>query len=319
MAKKSSIEWCDSTVNPMYGCTAISPACDNCYAARQAPRLGALTVGLVKNGHWNGKLNMLPKRMDEVMHWKKPRRIFVGSMTDLFHGAVQTPFLDHIFEVMAAAQQHTFLVLTKRPTMAKSYFRSKTPAWLRRFPHLWLGVTAENQSMLDLRVPVLMNTPVAHRFVSMEPLLGAVDMHPYLGFPGSLDWVICGGESGPKARPTHPRWVYGVRDQCAASNTPFMFKQWGAWGTKYVYIPNGEPVFLECDSYHDWQVKSRFWGEKGVCYISVDGTRCRTNKDFMECKYPVAIMHPMGKQDSGRLVQGKEHMDIPQSNKEQTP
>jgi protein gp37 len=178
-----------------------------------------------------------PDRLDQPLRWKRPRRIFIGSMTDLFHEDVTDLMRDQVLGVSLAAPQHTYMVLTKRPERMRQYFIGTKP-----YPNLWLGVTAENQEMADQRIPILLQTPAAMRFVSVEPCLSEVNLAGWgsemylrtIGRDGSaerpgLDWVIAGGESGPGARPMHPNWPRSLRDQCQAAGAPFFFKQWGEW------------------------------------------------------------------------------------------
>ena len=246
MSQKSNIEWTDATWNPVVGCTKVSPGCKNCYAETLHSRRNAAYV--------EGKavpeqyampfetVQTLPERLDAPLHWKKPRRIFVNSMSDLFHEDIADEFIQAVFTVMSKARQHTFQVLTKR---AKR-MREILTRWqhhgltLREgygvcLPNAWLGVSVEDQKRADERIPELLRTPAAVRFISAEPLLGAVELKG-LGEEraarvpsGGLDWVICGGESGKDARPMHPDWARGLRDQCEAAGVPFFFKQWGEW------------------------------------------------------------------------------------------
>ena len=314
MSTNTSIEWCDSTWNPIAGCTRVSEGCRNCYAERMAHRFAGpgqpydgLTV--LANGHpqWSGKVSFFEKRLLDPLKWKKPRRIFVNSMSDLFHPNVPDGWIDRIFAVMALCPQHTFQVLTKRPEMMREYFqgleeqRDEDRWWnaaldlevltekqLQEFaencpellPNVHLGVSVEDQATADERIPLLLQTPAALRFVSAEPLLSRIDLGRYVGLSGiatddskgrcvncgkpgasaseqrfdafydgewacskrcewqheelgsplerkPLDWVIVGGESGPGARPMHPDWARGLRDQCVSAGVPFFFKQWG--------------------------------------------------------------------------------------------
>ena len=242
---KTKIDWCDYSWNPITGCTKCSPGCQNCYAAPMARRNAG------RNGYPSGDgfaVTFHPKRLQEPMRWRKPAKIFVCSMGDLFHPDVKDEWLDKIFAVMAMCPQHTFMVLTKRPERMREYMAGNcTERWLDEavdlvynceyvdwktfpLPNVWLGVTAENQEQTDKRIPVLLDTPAAKRFVSVEPMLGPVDVRRYLYDRSTvLDWVICGGETGPKARPMHPDWVRSLRDQCQIAETPFFFKQWGEW------------------------------------------------------------------------------------------
>ena len=316
MADKTGIAWTDATWNPLAGCSIVSPACTNCYAMAMAARIERMQIGTSlankapyipshyagltiesKSGPvWNGKIVQANETiLTQPLRWKRPRRIFVNSMSDLFHESVPDEWIDRIFAVMALAPQHTFQILTKRAKRMREYCSEKT----RRFrigdegheiafdtlsqsfyewpiynhlgndrapemplPNVWLGVTAEDQTRADERWDDLAATPAARRFVSIEPMLGAIDLtrivrRPDKSVPGPsvppmlidalngtirlpsgiggkrnmarLDWVIAGGESGPKARPSHPDWFRALRDQCAAAGVPFFFKQWGEW------------------------------------------------------------------------------------------
>lgn len=236
---QTKIEWTDRTWNPATGCTPISPACDHCYAARMATRLRG-RFGYPAADPFAVTLH--PERLDEPMRWRKPSRVFVCSMGDLFHEDVPTEFILRVLDRANSAPQHVYQVLTKRADRMfdiANLVRESGEHW--PLPNIWLGVTAENQEQADKRIPVLLQIPAAVRFVSLEPLLGDVrlDRPPSGSEPlGSgiyppwliqgLDWVIAGGETGPGARPMHPDWVRSVRDQCQAAGVPFFFKGWGA-------------------------------------------------------------------------------------------
>lgn len=230
----SKIEWTDVTWNPAVGCEHISPGCDNCYAAGVASRqMQPAHEGLTIGRKWNGTVRTLPDRLDEPLRWKKPRRVFVGSMTDLFHRDVPDSFIEDVFGVMARCPQHTFQVLTKRPQRMAEFMSwplragfahwapiqdgvpgvhrmtpDEWPGW--PLPNVWLGTSIESDKYA-WRANHLRNTPAAVRFLSLEPLLGPL---PSLDLTG-IDWVIVGGESGPGARPMHPDWVRDIRDSCA--------------------------------------------------------------------------------------------------------
>ncbi|KKM08412.1 hypothetical protein SY88_23780 [Clostridiales bacterium PH28_bin88] len=254
---KSKIEWTDVVWNPTVGCSRVSEGCRNCYAERFARRLVAMGRPeyqglLTDNGRWNGMVRCLPERLYEPLRLKKPSRIFVDSMSDLFHENMPYEFLKNVWTVMTSAEHHKFLVLTKRP----NWMKEKVDLLLRDgfgvLKNVWLGVSIENQQAADERIPLLLETPAAVRFVSCEPLLGPVKLHDlkygygwhwdslagfqwkdyYLDHQAGtarLDWVICGGESGPGARPMHPDWARSLRDQCQDAGVPFFFKQWGEW------------------------------------------------------------------------------------------
>jgi protein gp37 len=250
---KTSIEWTDASWNPIVGCTEISPGCANCYAARLAgtrlknhPDYNGLVDKRRGEHRWLGQLRFLPDRLEEPLHWKKPRRIFVCDMGDLFHELVQWNWLAEIFLVIQRTPQHTYQILTKRAEKMQEFMRT-TPI----LPNVWLGVSVENQHFADERIPLLLETPAAVRWISAEPLLGSINTGTWLShFEGAdpiewvdgrpvrwkyitpkpgLDWVVCGGESGPSARVMHPDWGQSLRDQCKSAGVPFFFKQWGEW------------------------------------------------------------------------------------------
>lgn len=250
---KTSIEWTDASWNPIVGCTEISPGCANCYAARLAatrlrttPQYKGLADSFAgeinASPRWTGEVRFLPERLEEPLHWRQPRRIFVCDMSDLFHEKVHADWVRQIWNVMAQCPQHTFQILTKRASRMEGWIGDRFEATgprkdLRPLPNVWLGVSVENQHFADERIPLLLETPAAVRWISAEPLLGSVDFSKWfccdknnvgghLHLP-SLDWVVCGGESGPNARPMHPDWARSLRDQCHAAGVPFFFKQWG--------------------------------------------------------------------------------------------
>ena len=219
MAQGSAIEWTEATWNPVTGCTKISSGCKNCYAERMAKRLRAMGVAQYRDGF---RLALHPSALDLPLAWRKPRMVFVNSMSDLFHEDVPLRFIEQVFEVMTAASRHTFQVLTKRPEIALEYApRLPWPA------NLWLGVTVES-AFYTGRLKTLRKIPARVRFLSLEPLLGDI---PHLPLRG-IDWVIAGGESGPGARPMRREWVLRIRDRCVAHSVPFFFKQWGGVNKK---------------------------------------------------------------------------------------
>lgn len=272
MGDKSAIEWTDATWNPVAGCARVSVGCDNCYAAREAAtRLkgtkahGGLAV-LTPSGRaaFNGQIRLLPDRLDQPLRWRKPRRVFVNSMSDLFHEDVPDEYIDRVFGAMALADWHTFQVLTKRPARMAEWFRrtssgaqretcvheswtripARSAGEVRRWPgwplpNVWLGTSVEGQAAAEERIPHLLNTPAAVRFVSCEPLLEPVNLslylHDYLqGWDTEptvrthrLDWVIVGGESGPGARPFDIGWARAIVTDCRAASVPVFVKQLG--------------------------------------------------------------------------------------------
>jgi protein gp37 len=214
MAIETKIEWADATWNPFIGCSKVSPACDNCYAERWAVRTGRDFKSVKRSASptFHGPL-----------HWKTPKKIFVCSLSDFFHEEIMRADRHAAIKIMRDASQHTYMILTKRPQNIAPMLAGTT--WAEKVPdNVWLGVTAENQEQYDKRAPELFKAPARVKFLSCEPLLGDIKIDT-----NNLDWVICGGESGPHARPMNPTWARDLRDQCAARNTPFMFKQWGEW------------------------------------------------------------------------------------------
>jgi protein gp37 len=277
MTINSKIAWTDTTWNPIRGCSKVSLGCTNCYAERMAARFagpGQPYVGLIKNGHWNGTVRLVTEHLGDPLRWKQPRRIFVNSMSDLFHESLAFEDIASIFGIMAASPRHTFQILTKRPAQMLEFFqRIQRPRLdVRDFgtwplPNVWIGVSVENQQTADERIPILLQVPAAVRWVSLEPLLGPVDLDlprceihdrnelsmngsvcngcasdGYSGelswghwldpLNGGISWVVAGGESGPSARPSNPSWFRSLRDQCAEAGVPFLFKQWGEWAPR---------------------------------------------------------------------------------------
>lgn len=215
----SKIEWTESTWNPVTGCTKISAGCAHCYAERMAKRLCAMGQANYVNGF---ELTLHPHVLEHPLKWKKPQVIFVNSMSDLFHESVPLEFIQQIVDVMTRASWHTFQVLTKRSG------RLAELAPLLHWPeNVWMGVTVENDDCV-YRIDDLRNVPSAVRFLSMEPLLSAVECMNL----DNIDWVIVGGESGPGSRPMEKQWVRNIRKQCRQVNVPFFFKQWGGINKK---------------------------------------------------------------------------------------
>jgi protein gp37 len=268
MGDGTPIEWTDATWNVVNGCSVISPGCTNCYAMKQAHRVDCrrgLTVKTKGGMVWTGETRFNEKVLLDPLRWKRPRRIFVCAHGDLFHDKVPDEWIDRVFAVMALAPQHEFQVLTKRSARMRAYMNracgriADAVMALRRelgiksavapLPHItpgaewwplsnvWLGVSVEDQARADARIPDLLATPAAVRWISAEPLLGPVDLKDFLLCHASAPtvagwskyWVVAGGESGPGARPMHPDWARSLRDQCAAAGVAFLFKQWGEW------------------------------------------------------------------------------------------
>jgi len=211
---KSSIEWTESTWNPITGCTKISLGCQNCYAERMALRLQAMGNEKYKNGF---KLTLHEDVISEPLSWKKPSVVFVNSMSDLFHEDVPDDFIFRLFDVMGKAEQHTFQILTKRAE--RLFTMNPTIKWPK---NVWMGVTVEHNQYVK-RIDLLRETNATVKFLSLEPLLGPISN---LNLNG-INWVIAGGESGPKSRPIDPDWVRDIRNKCLTADIPFFFKQWG--------------------------------------------------------------------------------------------
>lgn len=218
MSDNSAIEWTDATWNPVSGCTKISRGCDFCYAARFAERFRGVPGHPFEAGF---DLTLKPNRLDQPLRWRRPRMIFVNSMSDLFHKQVPRDYIDRVFDTMEAANWHVFQLLTKRSSLMREYLRQRYRAG-RGPGHIWCGVSVEDAPATS-RIGHLRQAPAGRRFLSIEPLLGPVGPLTLEG----IDWVIVGGESGPGARPMDIEWVRGVRDQCRQQAVPFFFKQWG--------------------------------------------------------------------------------------------
>jgi protein gp37 len=321
--RHTGIEWTDETWNPVVGCSKISAGCQNCYAINQAHRNASIAKTHANPGRlsyyeglttkkagrieWTGEVRVVLEALEVPLHWvKKPRRIFVNSMSDLFHGAVPFDSIDEIFAVMAITPEHTYQILTKRPARMRSYIQSRMDnplpfrAALARIgglsltfvqdqrrvrmaqsadvsivlPNVWLGVTVENQEAANERIPMLLETPAALRFLSCEPLLGSIDLRKiqwpekhqvdvlrggyweerevfYKGFVNHsdmepIDWAIVGGESGPKARECNLEWLESIADQCEAAQVPVFLKQLGSL-----------PVVVEGETHSCWKISDR--------------------------------------------------------------
>jgi protein gp37 len=364
MAGNSNIEWTEQTWNPIVGCSIVSPGCTNCYAMKMAARIEAMGnqpryagTTRVVNGNkvWTGKLAQAPdSALLAPLKRKKPTTYFVNSMGDLFHEDCPDEWIDKVFAVMALSPQHTFQVLTKRAERMRDYFKGM--AWGFRvmeakkafdpmhrpgrggmlqttngvLPNVWLGVSTERQQEADERIPLLLQTPAAVRFISAEPLLGPIDLMmlgkggpkvtdalqgcvgqsigdgEYEGAqPGAkLDWVIVGGESGKDARPMHPDWARSLRDQCAAAGVAFFLKQWGE------YLPwsqfNGAAIEDDPEqtrfSTFEWDGERWDHIDRPMWCDSADG-----NIDDAQC------VGRVGKKAAGRHLDGVLHDAMPQA------
>lgn len=235
MGQKSKIEWTDATWNPTTGCTKVSEGCDHCYAHKLAhERLATLysrqlpVIRTAENEADPFSVRLWPKRLDQPASWRKPRIVFVNSMSDLFHADVPDAFVRQVFEVMLKVDRHVYQVLTKRPSRAVRFFGLHQDLFPSgRIPeHIWMGTSVESQSVA-YRVAHLKKVPAAVRFLSCEPLLGPLQLDL-----SGIHWVIAGGESGAEFRPLEEAWALELRDQCQSTGTPFFFKQWGGRRSK---------------------------------------------------------------------------------------
>lgn len=287
----TKISWCDETINPVVGCSKTSAGCQNCYAENMARRLATMgewagkafawkfpqysrviSEGITSAGKWNGDTAFAPSELEKPYQWKNPRTVFVSSMGDLFHDSVDIKWQISVMDMVAALPRHTFIFLTKRPHNMRQFIMAWTGTKVGGYlPNLVLGVSAEDQTTADERIPQLLRTPAAKRFVSIEPMIGPVKLnlatacdrncgeYQDAACPGTsgkcvmqwhLDGVILGGESGPKARPLDPAWVRLVRDQCETAGVPFMFKQasgrnsshWRQYCDGHSLLSDGLPV-----------------------------------------------------------------------------
>lgn len=285
MSNNSAIEWTDATWNPTTGCTKVSEGCRNCYALKFAERFRGTPGHYFEHGF---DVMLRHDKLELPLMWKKPKKVFVNSMSDLFHEQVPDEFIEQVFAVMSATPQHTYQILTKRPKRMLEWFthnraifvagaahqmghRPPQVTWDEWWPlaNVWLGVSVENQQTADERIPLLLQTPAAVRFLSCEPLLGPVSL---AGFDGKIyrpwldsiawrvdiDWVIAGGESGPNARPMHPDWVRSLRDECTSAGVAFFFKQWGEW------LPNAQDYDANPGDF-DYERKHIMVGDIPMC------------------------------------------------------
>lgn len=311
---KTNIQWCDYVWNVVTGCNKISQGCKNCYAETYANRFWGERKFTDVQYHEN--------KLQDPFKWKKPQRIFVNSMSDLFHEDVPSEFIADVFNTMACATRecqhnniehcseecwtgtpHTFLILTKRPERMIKFVNEEiyeiTEHWPGDcpinimmgdnwpLPNVWLGVSCEDQKTADERIPLLLQTPAAVRFISAGPLLGQIDLkHYFIGdikywgidelFIPRLNWVIVGGESGKSARPMHPDWARNLRDQCKEAHVPFFFKQWGEW---YAL---------------DREIPKELWKKNKIIEMSEE------------------LMQKVGKKQAGRLLDGIEYKEFPE-------
>lgn len=399
MADSTKISWTDATWNPIVGCTIVSPGCTNCYAMRDAARIIRCSEGAGRPSHyegtiqpskagpvWTGKVARAPDHiLTQPLRWRRPRRIFVNSMGDLFHESVPDEWIDRVFAVMALAPQHTFQILTKRARRMREYMSGRDFGGLPllgRLPlerihldavdrmgndsfyaaarragnvyslycsvpwplqNVWLGVTAEDQQRADERIPDLLMTPAALRWVSVEPMLGEVDLRRFAvdltgdgvsshtpsivnaltgglisggigiclnipiirtgGYP-RLDWVVCGGESGPHARPMHPDWARSLRDQCKAAGAPFHFKQWGEWLPCGQHLPDIGKV-TGGTAVRGGRFRLHVGGHNPHVTFAEHGVEVGALNDDL-------LTFRVGKARAGHLLDGVEHREFPE-------
>lgn len=383
MATTTKIEWADKTWSPIIGCDRVSDGCLGCYAIPQArirsanpnPKVAEAFAGTVHDTgeriDWTGQVNILDERLTQPMQWRKPLRIFVNSLSDMFHKNVPTEFIQQVFAVMALTPRHTYQMLTKRHARMRALlndpvFRLGVLVWTARLqddkhpmppwnpgdrtlktwplPNLHLGVSVEDQQWADIRIPALLATPAAVRWISAEPLLGPVDLgiddphrdhdsddvhgvpHPRVCLtcstndreiayfrrePGGngIDWVVVGGETGHRARPTHPDWFRSLRDQCTAAGIPFFFKQFGDWGLEAPLDANGSILSGK-------RGMGMVLANDGTLYDPGDlsypdgprrGEALRAGHD----KAHLTAVYRVGKKKAGRELDGREHNDFP--------
>lgn len=310
MADGTKIEWTDATWQVITGCSVVSPGCTNCYAMKLAgtrlrhhPSREGLTIDTKAGPVWNGQVRFNEEWLDQPLRWKTPRMIFVCAHGDLFHESVELRWILKVFDVMERAHWHTFQVLTKRAARMQAFVT-------HAIPNVWLGVSVEDQARADERIPLLLQTPAAKRWISAEPLLGPVDLRRYFGegcgdcdpcsgrqpwscaaacFQRQLDWVVAGGESGPGARPMRTDWARTLRDQCSAAGVPFLHKQNGA------FVEG--PVVAD----ESWD---------GGAYVDVPGFGITAISHAIDHKDGFASVL-VGKKAAGRLLDGVEHNGFP--------
>lgn len=339
MPGNSAIEWTDRTWNPVVGCTKVSQGCRFCYALtlhdmRHRARLEGKPLPEQYAMPFE-RVQLKPERLGLPLRWRRPSRIFVNSMSDLFHEDVPFHYVAAVFGIMAAARHHTFQVLTKRPQRMLEFFRwvgeHKTELteeakccyhctldsvgesgqfiWPYEdwapwpLPNVWLGVTAENQQAANERIPLLLEAPAAVRFLSCEPLLGLLDLSPWLE---QLDWVIVGGERGTAkqaVRPMHPAWAQSLRDQCQKAGVAFFFKQWGCW-------VNADHSVMKGLNPNEFLIPGRFgiFTSEGVWWPG-QGFGHRKNLDGL-------VMYRVGSRRAGRQLDGREWSEWPEDVRE---
>lgn len=294
------------TWNPIIGCSKVSTGCDNCYAEKFAFRIVNMlekskseTYHVYQNAAnkqgWTGRTALNTDHIDKPMKWKDKRMVLVCSMGDLFHENVPFEWIDAVFSVMSDNDQHIYILLTKRPHKVEAFFDWKKNNlgfdWAPK-DNIWFGVTIENQEQANKRLPYLNYFYAAVKFVSVEPMLSAIDFSESIGetlkwhaggLKNCISWVICGGESGNKARPMHPDWVRFLRDQCRLAEVPFFFKQWGEWG-----------------------IVSGLGNQKGKICFNSSG-----REQWLPSHFGYSVMKKIGRNAAGNLLDGEQHHNWP--------
>ena len=327
------IEWTDATWNPVTGCTRVSPGCVNCYIDWAPPFRVEGRHFTDRDGNRSHAIGattgvrLHPDRLDWPLRKRswRGKRVFVCSLADLFHDDVPDEYIARVFAVMALTPEVTYQVLTKRPARMRALLASGTfagmvwrdvddPSW--PLPNVWMGVTVEDQERADQRIPILLDTPAAVRWLSCEPLLGPVDLDATgMGVtgtsgpesrPSAVDWVVAGGESGPNARPMHPSWARSLRDQCATAGVPFLFKQWGEWAPDEWIDEDGCRHVGRKPEARD--SKSLVMHPAGMTALTPDNPF-----DPWEHGHPCwhTVMRRVGKKRAGRLLDGAQHDGYP--------
>jgi len=356
MSDGTKIEWADATVNAINGCSVTSPGCTNCYAMKLAgtrmkshPTRQGLTVESKAGPVWNGEVRLHEPALLQPLAWKKPRRIFWNAHGDTFHPNVPWEWTAKVMAAAFLSPQHIHMILTKRADRMNAWFETLStepgaehfsaiiedlaenvgiecdyPDWVLPLDNVWLGVSVEDQARAEERIPDLLETPAAIRFLSCEPLLGPVDLSEWMICPNAreglcmdpqtgayecckacdwtcltfaIDWVIAGGESGPAARPMHPDWARSLRDQCAAAGVPFHFKQWGEWGKAFPK-PSETP-----GRYAMMARDSAGWTHTSA--VMLDHYPRQFNS------FGSVVLERLGKKRAGRLLDGVEHNGMP--------
>lgn len=314
MGLNTEISWCDSTWSPVVGCQPISEGCKNCWAAKMATRQSARGrpfQGTAQRGKWTGEVFVAEGRMNWPAKWRKPRRIAVCLMGDLFYKEVPDSVIDQVFDVMIGNRQHTYLLLTKRPermTIFINRYVRRSGLTKETLRHIWCGFSAENQATADWRIGQLWDINYLITFVSLEPLVGPVSLRKWIGIKGRkyLDWLIVGGESGHHARPLHPAWAQNLRDQCLEAKIPLFFKQWGQW------FPVSQARALP--PWRDFKEEDHrvFIGHKVYLKNFVDQSGFFCSPPVAEQSSGEAVVR-LGKKSSGCMLDGEHYLQFPES------